>query len=88
MHGLWAAVAAGLGVTLRTDVGLPSTLAVRRDLPPVPDLALSLHARGLRPAPAVSRLREILIETVGAGLQAAGVSPSGIVFQSLKPATP
>ncbi len=68
VHGLWAAVAAGLGVTLRTAIGLPPTLKLRRDLPPVPELALSLHVAGRKPAPAVGRLREILVETVAEGL--------------------
>ena len=45
LHGLWAAVEAGLGVTLRTAVGLPPGVRVldnTLDLPPAPAMALEL----------------------------------------------
>jgi DNA-binding transcriptional LysR family regulator len=74
LHGLWAAVEAGLGVTLRTTVGLPSRLQVVVDatlLPParMPALKVSLHdgARSLEPA--VERLRDIIVETLAASPQ-------------------
>jgi DNA-binding transcriptional LysR family regulator len=71
LHGLWAAVDAGLGITLRTAVGLPDSLVVldqRTGLPPVPTIALCLHdaARGL--APAANALKEILINTLALNL--------------------
>jgi DNA-binding transcriptional LysR family regulator len=69
LHGLWAAVEAGLGVTLRTAVGLPAGVAVLGDgigLPSPQDstLALCLHDGGRPLAPALSRLRAIMIETL------------------------
>jgi DNA-binding transcriptional LysR family regulator len=68
LHGLWAAVEAGLGVTLRTEVGLPRTLRVLDDLPPAPDLEVCLHDGGRPASPAAARLAEIVRETVTAGL--------------------
>ncbi len=67
LHGLWAAVDAGLGLTLRTAVGLPDSLVVldeRAGLPPVPTIALCLHDAGRGLAPAAKRLKEILIDTL------------------------
>ena len=72
LAGLWAAVAAGLGVTLRTPHGLPPSLRPldldEADLPPLPSLRRRL-VRGVSGAdPAVKRfaalLREALAETM------------------------
>jgi DNA-binding transcriptional LysR family regulator len=68
LHGLWAAVEAGLGVTLRTEVGLPPTLRVLDDLPPAPDLDVCLHDAGRPAQPATARLAEIVRETLTEGL--------------------
>jgi DNA-binding transcriptional LysR family regulator len=65
LSGLWAAAAAGLGVTVRTPLGLPSPLAVlgkSSGLPKLPQIALSLYTAQPEPPQAVERLREILIE--------------------------
>lgn len=64
LHGLWAAVEAGLGVTLRTEVGLPPTLRVLDDLPPAPDLDVCLHDAGRPASPAAARLAQIVRETL------------------------
>ncbi len=56
---------AGLGVTVRTTLGLPSPLAVlgkSSGLPKLPQIALSLYTAQPEPPQAVARLREILIE--------------------------
>jgi DNA-binding transcriptional LysR family regulator len=58
--GLWAAVAAGLGVTLRSRIGLPAHLQVLEHLPPLPSLGYVLH-RGLEQPPAVVELLAELI---------------------------
>jgi DNA-binding transcriptional LysR family regulator len=71
LHGLWAAVDAGLGVTLRTAVGLPKSLAVLdidSGLPPAPQIALCLHTAGRALTPAAQRLKEILTETLSLNL--------------------
>jgi DNA-binding transcriptional LysR family regulator len=65
LSGLWAAAAAGLGVTVRTPLGLPSPLTVlgkSSGLPKLPQIALSLYTAQPEPPQAVARLREILIE--------------------------
>jgi len=73
LHGLWAAVEAGLGVTLRTAVGLPAGVIVLDDkvgLPPAPATALKLclHDGGRPLEPALQRLRSIIIETLEGNL--------------------
>ena len=65
LSGLWAAAVAGLGVTVRTTLGLPSPLAVldkSSGLPKLPQIALTLYTAQPEPPQAVARLREILIE--------------------------
>ncbi|MEW6638969.1 MAG: LysR substrate-binding domain-containing protein [Pseudomonadota bacterium] len=67
LHGLWAAVAAGLGVTLRTTVGLPATLrAVADRLPAIAEAALPvcLHDGGRTLAPTQAALRATIVATV------------------------
>lgn len=59
---LWAA---GLGITVRTTLGLPSPLTVlgqSSGLPKLPQIALSLYTAESEPPQAVARFREILIE--------------------------
>ena len=64
LAGIWAAVAAGLGVAFRTDAGLPpSVRALAPDecgLPRMPSLGLCLHRAEAEPAPAIARLEAIL----------------------------
>jgi DNA-binding transcriptional LysR family regulator len=75
LAGLWAAVTAGLGITVRTPEGLPpqlTTLGEAAGLPVLPMTVLALFERD-KPVPiAVARLAEILIETLtttlGAGI--------------------
>ncbi|WP_295973962.1 LysR substrate-binding domain-containing protein [uncultured Xanthomonas sp.] len=64
LGGVWAAVRAGLGITLRTPAGVPAGLALlppgAGGLPALPALGLSLHRAVAVPPPAVARLAEIL----------------------------
>lgn len=64
LAGIWAAVAAGLGVALRTGVGLPASVrALAPDeagLPRMSSLGLCLHRAEAEPAPAIARLETIL----------------------------
>jgi len=66
LSGIWAAVAAGLGVTVRTAVGMPRHLRIidSPTLPALPMLGLSLHRLEAEPELAVQRLREIIVETL------------------------
>ena len=58
--GIWAAVAAGLGLTLRTRIGLPSHLTVVSGLPPVASLGYVLHSDGDDPTPATQQLAALI----------------------------
>jgi DNA-binding transcriptional LysR family regulator len=72
---LWAAVTSGLGITVRTGIGLPSQLSpldADAGLPELPTVAMALKQRGNGAAtPAMLRLSDILIETLEATLDAA-----------------
>ncbi|WP_455926705.1 LysR substrate-binding domain-containing protein [Pseudomonas capeferrum] len=58
--GIWAAVDAGLGVTLRTRIGLPAHLRVLDGLPPVPSLSYELHCSHPAPNAAVAQLATLI----------------------------
>jgi DNA-binding transcriptional LysR family regulator len=68
LTGLWAATAAGLGVTIRTPLALPATVRRFEDqeqgLPSLPSLGLMLHRAEAQPQPATARLAEILLQSV------------------------
>ena len=83
LHGLWAAVEAGLGVTLRTAAGLPAGIMVLDGLPPAPVLDLCLHDGGRALTPAHARLREIVMETLAANLPSQTVIPAQAGIQPL-----
>lgn len=74
LGGVWAAVRAGLGLTLRTPAGLPDALALlppgAGGLPTLPALGLNLHRADAEPAPAVARLAEILQQRLHAARMA------------------
>jgi DNA-binding transcriptional LysR family regulator len=75
LSGLWAAVAAGIGVTLRTAMSAPPALRVlgpESGLPSVPDIPLLLvEAPGETAGPVLQRFKEILLETCRTALGAA-----------------
>ncbi len=66
LAGLWAAVTAGLGVTIRTTTGMPAHLRVldpqRAGLPALGSVDLMLHTAEAAPSAPVGRLRDILLE--------------------------
>jgi DNA-binding transcriptional LysR family regulator len=68
LGGLWAAAVAGVGLTVRTPLGLPSHVRVlherERGLPALPSVGLSLHRADAVPGPAVERLAAIVVEAV------------------------
>lgn len=74
--GVWTAVGAGLGVTVRTRIGLPSHLVVRDDLPTLPKVGLKLYRASARQSDAVCRLADIVVDAV-AELGSATESSSG-----------
>ena len=66
LSGVWAAVAAGLGVTVRTDVGLPPSLRVldAPSLPPLPDIGLRLYRAEADLHPAAQHLHDIILQAL------------------------
>jgi DNA-binding transcriptional LysR family regulator len=69
IQSLWSGVAAGLGITLRTAAGLPSTLkplGERDGLPALPDVTLCLHTAHQEMPPALAHLKQ----TIGQGVLA------------------
>lgn len=66
LAGTWAAVAAGLGVSLRTAYGLPPSVRAllphETVLPALGQLGLCLHRAEAEPSPAVERLATILTQ--------------------------
>jgi DNA-binding transcriptional LysR family regulator len=69
LGGVWAAAASGLGITIRTRLGLPRHLAAlgkASGLPKLPEIGLSLYGAAATPKPAVARLREIVLEELAA----------------------
>lgn len=66
LSGVWAAVAAGLGVTVRTDVGLPAALRPLDDarLPLLPEIGLRLHRAEAELNPPAQRLHDIVLQAL------------------------
>jgi DNA-binding transcriptional LysR family regulator len=66
LAGTWAAVKAGLGVSVRTPFGLPADLcaldAQDADLPPLPQLGLALYRSEPESEPPVARLAELILQ--------------------------
>jgi DNA-binding transcriptional LysR family regulator len=64
LQSLWAGVAAGLGITLRTMAGVPPTLMrldEKHGLPPLPSVELCLHAGRNEMTPALAELRRMVL---------------------------
>ena len=68
LSALWAASAAGLGLTVRTPIGLPASLRIinpqETGLPALPLIGLSLYRAQTTAGPAVKRLEELLLQAV------------------------
>ena len=64
LSGLWAAVSAGLGVTVRTELGTPPRVVPVRStrLPALPSLAFGVEVAGEPPSRTVEELRTVLAE--------------------------
>jgi DNA-binding transcriptional LysR family regulator len=80
LAGLWAAIEAGLGYTVRTELGLPSRVRVMAEgapLPsPLPGLGISLYQAQTAPGPASARLADIVREEVRFQVERAGAASS------------
>jgi len=71
LAGTWAAVNAGLGVSVRTPLGLPDNVralsAKQAGLPALPMLGLALYRAEAEPSPAVAQLAAIIQRRLAAG---------------------
>src|SRR5690348_4266742 len=75
LHSLWAGVAAGLGITVRTGAELPPVLMrldERHGLPSLPGVDLCLHTASGPPSPALTHLRQTVREQAQTHLAKAG----------------
>ncbi|OEZ62162.1 LysR substrate-binding domain-containing protein [Duganella sp. HH105] len=68
LGGVWAAVAAGLGVTVRTAIGLPPALRALEQpgLPPLPVIGLRLHCGSEELSAPARRLHAIVLQAIAA----------------------
>lgn len=70
LAGTWAAVKAGLGISVRTPLGVPADLrsmdAKEAALPPLPQLGLALYRSEAESSPAVTRLAELILQRLAA----------------------
>lgn len=68
LGGLWAAAVAGIGVTIRTPLGLPPAVRAlginARGLPALPHIGLALHRSEASPDPAVRLLAALVTDAV------------------------
>ena len=64
LAGVWAAVGAGLGITVRTRAGLPGRLRPMEGLPKLPSIDLALYLSGSSPSPAVERLASLIEDSL------------------------
>lgn len=69
LSGVWAAAAAGLGLTVRTELGLPPSLRVIDAqealwLPPLPEVGLRLHRAEAELNPPAQRLHDIVLQAL------------------------
>lgn len=77
LSGLWAAVSAGLGVTVRTELATPPRVVPLRSsrLPALPPLAFGVEVAGEPPSRTVEELRGLLAELLR---RAAGARPEQV----------
>lgn len=65
LSGLWAGVSAGLGITLRTRIGLPESLHVdSRLLPDAGELGIALHQGSASADAAISSMKARILRTL------------------------
>jgi DNA-binding transcriptional LysR family regulator len=74
LGGVWAAVEAGLGVTVRTRAVVPPGLDVRSGLPRLPQVRLNIHRSEAEPSPAARRLEALLMSQLSRSMTAGRAS--------------
>ncbi len=85
LGGLWAATAAGLGLALRTPLGLPPKVRQlapgEAGLPALPKLDLVLHRAEAEASPATERLASIILQAVRQTVEAV---PQSRIFEDTR----
>lgn len=75
LAGIWAAVAAGLGVSVRTTLGLPASVRAltprEAGLPALPTLGLMLHRADAEPDAAVVQMQALIKDSLREAMQSA-----------------
>ncbi|WAI82216.1 MULTISPECIES: LysR substrate-binding domain-containing protein [Achromobacter] len=91
LAGLWAAVSAGLGLAVRTPLGLPAGVRAlapgEQGLPALPSIALSLYLAQAQPDPVTAALGDIVRQCIQDSA-AAWAAPSTSSFPSSPSASP
>ncbi|KNE26679.1 MULTISPECIES: LysR substrate-binding domain-containing protein [Achromobacter] len=87
LAGLWAAVSAGLGLTVRTPLGLPASVRAlapgEQGLPVLPSIALSLYRAQAQPDAVTAALGDIVRQCIQDSARAwAASSPSSSSFNA------
>jgi DNA-binding transcriptional LysR family regulator len=77
LAGLWASVAAGLGITIRTPLLIPAGLTAltpkASGLPILPHVAFALHVTTAADRHAAAQLATVLVDTLDASIRTAAV---------------
>jgi DNA-binding transcriptional LysR family regulator len=77
LAGLWASVAAGLGITIRTPLLIPAGLTAltpkASGLPVLPKVEFALHVTAAADRQAAAHLADVLIDTLDASVRTAAV---------------
>jgi DNA-binding transcriptional LysR family regulator len=80
LGGLWAATAAGLGVSIRTSFGVPAGVRAlapeETALPALPTIGLGLYLADAEPTPVANRLGEIVVQAVRESIPARARTPA------------
>jgi len=91
LAGLWAAVSAGLGLAVRTPLGLPAGVRAlapgEQGLPALPSIALSLYLAQAQPDPVTAALGDIVRQCIQDSA-AAWAAPSASSSSSSPSASP
>ena len=77
LAGLWSAVAAGLGVTIRTPLLIPGGLSALKPkssgLPALPKVEFAMHMAKTSTEPGLSHIAEVLVDTLEASVRSSAV---------------
>jgi DNA-binding transcriptional LysR family regulator len=62
LSGIWAAMSAGLGITVRTDFGKPAAVRLLNELPEPGEVGISLHQSQMQPGDAARYLTQAITD--------------------------